>query len=151
MSALVDIQAGDFAFVARLEEALAPRTCELFRRMTPYEDKLIHVRWSGEGCWIPMGQTTFDLPWENHTCYPRPGQLIFYPGGLSETEILLAYGEVCFSSRYGQLPGNGFLTIVEGTENLARLGRAALWGGAQAIRFSIRSPEMSLAPAAIGD
>lgn len=135
---LVDISVGEFGFVARLEEALAPRTCAAFRAMMPYEDHLIHVRWSGEGCWIPMGARAFDLPWENHTCYPRPGQFIFYPGGVSETEILLAYGEVCFSSRYGQLPGNRFLTVVEGGERLADLGRTTLWRGAQPIRFAPR-------------
>jgi len=135
---LIDISVGAFAFVARLEEALAPRTCAAFLEMMPYEDHLIHVRWSGEACWIPMGANAYDLPWENHTCYPRPGQFIFYPGGLSETEILLAYGEVCFSSRYGQLPGNRFLTVIEGGEHLAELGRTTLWQGAQTIRFALR-------------
>lgn len=136
--ALVDVSVGGFAFVARLEEAAAPKTSAVFRSMLPYVDQLIHVRWSGEGCWIPMGARSFELPWENHTSYPRPGEFIFYPGGLSETEILLAYGEVCFSSRHGQLSGNRFLTIVEGAEQLAELGRTTLWRGAQTIRFTLR-------------
>jgi hypothetical protein len=135
---LVDISVGAFALVGRLEEALAPKTCAAFRAMLPYEDRLIHVRWSGEGCWIPMGAKTFDLPWENHTSHPHPGQWLFYPGGLSETEILLAYGDVCFASRHGQLSGNRFLTIVGGAERLADLGRTALWEGAQPIRFALR-------------
>jgi hypothetical protein len=138
MSTLIDIAAGPFAFVARLEEALAPKTCAVFRQMLPWDERLIHVRWSGEGLWIPMGEEQYDLPWENHTCYPTPGQFIFYPGGVSETEILLAYGNVCFSSKFGQLPGNQFLTIVEGADNLAELGRMVLWEGAQPIRFRLR-------------
>jgi len=135
---LVDISVGAFALVGRLEEALAPKTCAVFRAMLPYEDRLIHVRWSGEGCWIPMGARTFDLSWENHTSLPHPGQCLFYPGGLSETEILLAYGDVRFASRHGQLSGNRFLTIVEGAERLAELGRTTLWEGAQPIRFAFR-------------
>jgi hypothetical protein len=147
---LVDITVGGHTLVARLEEALAPRTCAAFRALTPYEDRLIHVRWSGEGCWIPMGAKAYDLPWENHTCYPRPGQFIFYPGGLSETEILLAYGEVRFSSRFGQLPGNHFLTVIEGAEHLVDLGKAILWGGAQPIRFVVRETEAAADPASAG-
>lgn len=138
MSAIVDIDAGPFRFVARLEDELAPKTCAAFRAMLPYEELLIHVRWSGEGCWIPMGDRQFDLPWENHSCYPRIGQFIFYPGGVSETEILLAYGEVRFSSKFGQLPGNQFLTIVEGLEHLPELGRLTLWNGAQPVSFRLR-------------
>ncbi|MGA0602630.1 DUF3830 family protein [Caulobacter sp. KR2-114] len=147
---LVDITVGDHALIARLEEALAPRTCAAFRAMMPYQDQLIHVRWSGEGCWIPMGPKAFDLPWESHTCYPRPGQFIFYPGGLSETEILLAYGEVRFSSRFGQLPGNHFLTVVEGMEHLTDLGHATLWRGAQPIRFALRHVQAESAAAVAG-
>ena len=58
-----------------------------------------------------------------------------YPGGFSETEILLAYGSTCFASRVGQLAGNHFLTIVKGVDNLNELGELALWEGAQDITF----------------
>ena len=138
MTTLIDIAAGPFALVARLEEALAPETCAAFRAMLPWAERLIHVRWSGEGLWIPMGDTHYDLPWENHTCHPAPGRFIFYPGGVSETEILLAYGEVVFASKYGQLPGNQFLTVVEGLEHLTTLGKMVLWEGAQPVRFALR-------------
>src|SRR3546814_2872116 len=43
------ITAGPFAFGARLETALAPKTCAKFRSVLPYDSKVIHVRWSGEG------------------------------------------------------------------------------------------------------
>jgi len=139
MATLVDIVAGPFELVAQLEEELAPKTCAAFRAMLPWDERLIHVRWSGEGMWIPMGEAHYDLPWENHTCYPKPGAFIFYPGGVSETEILLAYGEVQFSSKFGQLPGNQFLTIVEGGEHLPELGRKVLWEGAQPVSFRLRT------------
>jgi Protein of unknown function (DUF3830) len=136
---LIDITAGPYSLVARLERDLAPKTCETFLRMLPYEDKLIHVRWSGEGCWIPMGDRHLDLPWENHTSRPASGQFILYPGGISEAEILLAYGEVQFASKFGQHAGNQFLTVVEGSEHLRALGEMTLQKGAQPIRFALKA------------
>jgi hypothetical protein len=96
---------------------------------------VVHVRWSGEGVWMPLGDYQFGVDYENHTCYPAPGQIILYPGGISETEILLAYGGVNFASKVGQLAGNHFITLVEGLENLVPLGKMCLWKGAQPIRF----------------
>ena len=52
--------------------------------------------------WIPLGETDLGIPAENQTSYPAPGQMILYPGGISETEILLAYGGVHFASKVGQ-------------------------------------------------
>ncbi|CAN5316085.1 DUF3830 family protein [soil metagenome] len=134
---MLTITAGPFTFKARLEEELAPATCAAFKALLPYEERVIHVRWSGEGVWIPMGDADFDLPWENATRHPAPGEFIFYPKGVSETEILLAYGGVAFSSKAGPLAGNHFLTIVEGLENVRPLGKLTLWEGAQPIRFEL--------------
>src|SRR5262249_44603955 len=99
------ITAGPFRFLAQLEPAAAPRSCERFAQLLPYRERLIHVRWSGEGCWIPLGAFDFGLGYENATSYPAPGHLLLHPGGVSETEILLAYGAVRFASKVGQLAG----------------------------------------------
>ena len=136
MTALT-ITAGPFTFQARLETEKAPDTCAAFRKALPYESQLVHVRWSGEGVWIPLGDHDFGVGYENHTSHPAPGQFILYPGGISETEILLAYGGVDFSSKMGQLAGNHFITVTQGQENLADLGNKVLWEGAQAIRFEL--------------
>jgi hypothetical protein len=69
-----------------------PRDGRGLPRDVPLESKIIHVRWSGEGGWIPMGDLEVGIGPENATSYPSPGELIFYPGGVSETELLLAYG-----------------------------------------------------------
>jgi hypothetical protein len=130
------ITAGPFKFNARFETALAPKTCEIFRRLLPYQQRVIHVRWSGEAVWIPLGDTDLGVPAENQTSFPAPGQLILYPGGLSETEILLAYGGVCFASKVGQLAGNHFITITSALDDLPKLGKLVLWEGAQAIRIA---------------
>ena len=62
---------------------------------------------------------------------------MLYPGGVSETEILLAYGYVNFASKAGQLAGNHFLSIVEGREQLRALGTKVLWEGAQDVLFEL--------------
>jgi hypothetical protein len=129
------ITAGPFVFGARFETKAAPATCAKFRSLMPYRQRIIHVRWSGEGCWVPLGELDLGLKYENHTSYPAPGQIIVYPGGISETEILLAYGSVHFASKMGQLAGNHFITITEGLESLPALGKKVLWEGAQDIVF----------------
>jgi hypothetical protein len=132
---MLAISASGFELRARFEEESAPATVGAFRKMLPLDSKIIHVRWSGEGGWIPMGDLDAGIGPENATSYPSPGELIFYPGGVSETELLLAYGYVAFASKAGALAGNHFATIVEGGENLRELGRRMLWEGAQDIVF----------------
>jgi len=129
------VVAGPFTFEARFETDAAPETCAAIRKVLPYEQKIIHVRWSGEGVWIPLGEHDFGLGYENHTSYPAPGQMILYPGGISETEILLAYGGVRFASKVGQLAGNHFLTITSGLDKLYELGRMVLYEGAKPVRI----------------
>jgi Protein of unknown function (DUF3830) len=131
MSDIVII-AGSFTLTARFEAA-APLTVAAFRKVLPLEERLIHVRWSGESTWIPLGDLAVGVPFENATSYPSPGEVLFYPGGVSETEILIPYGRTNFASKAGQLAGNHFLTIVSGAEHLRELGRLTLWQGAQPI------------------
>jgi hypothetical protein len=130
----VRINAGGMQFVAQFNAA-APKTVAAFRATLPYHQKLIHVRWSGEGCWIPMGDFNLGVEHENHTSHLSIGDILYYPGGYSETEIILAYGSCSFSSKVGQLAGNHFLTIVEGKHQLPELGRKVLWEGAQDVSF----------------
>ena len=135
---MLEIAAGEFRFVARLEEADAPATVAAFRQLLPLESRIIHARWSGEACWIPFGELDVGLGPENATCYPAPGQILFFPGGVSETEILFPYGSTSFASKAGALAGNHFATVVEGIDGLPKLGRKTLWEGAQEIRFEER-------------
>ncbi len=132
---LLRITAGPYQFTARLEEEAAPRTCAAFARALPFRGTLIQARWSGESDWIPLGDREFGVGVENHTSHPAPGEILLYPGGYSETEILFPYGPTLFASKLGQLAGNHFLTIVEGRERLRDLGRLVLYGGAQDIIF----------------
>ena len=130
------ITVGDtFSYTARMEQADAPATCAAFAKLLPYRQKIIHARWSGEACWIPLGEFQLGVGFENHTSHPSRGDILFYPGGYSETEILFPYGSACFASKMGQLAGNHFLTVVDGHDQLVAMGRSVLWQGAQDIVF----------------
>lgn len=120
-----------------MEEEAAPRTCAAIHAMLPLRTKLIHARWSGEAMWIPMGERSLGIGTENATSHPAPGQLLLYPGGLSEMEILVPYGSTLFASKVGQLAGNHFATVGDGLPDLADLGRLVLWQGAQDVSFEL--------------
>jgi hypothetical protein len=132
---VIEIAVADFRFVARFEEEEAPATVAAFRAMLPLRTRIIHARWSGEAAWIPWGDLDVGLGPENATRFPSPGELLFYPGGVSETELLFPYGHAAFGSKAGPLAGNHFATIVEGGERLRELGKLVLWEGAQEIVF----------------
>lgn len=131
----IRIRVGPLAFTARWEETGAPRTCAAFRRLLPYRQRLIQARWSGEAGWVPLGDFDLGVGPENATSDPPSGALLFYPGGLSETEILFPYGTARFACVKGPLAGNHFLTIAQGRERLAEVGRLLCWEGAQEISF----------------
>ena len=135
---MLQISSGALSFTARFEEETAPQTVAAFRKLLPLDSKVIQARWSGQSAWIPMGDLDVGIGPENATSYPAPGELLLYPGGVSETELLFPCGPTCFASKAGQLAGNHFATVVEGREHLAELGRRALWDGAQEIRFEER-------------
>jgi len=135
---VLQITAGELQFTARLEESKAPQTVAALRQLLPLGGKLVQARWSGEAAWVPLGwELDLGLGHENATAYPAPGELLLYPGGLSEVEILFPYGATSFASKMGQLAGNHFATIEDGRERLADLGEAILWRGAQDVVFTL--------------
>ena len=96
------LRSGGFNFLAETHPE-APKTVEAFMKLLPYKQKLIHVRWSGEGVWVPLGEFELGVSFENHTSHPSVGDILFYPGGYSETEIIMAYGACSFASKLGHL------------------------------------------------
>ena len=135
----VSVKAGPYTFEGALEETAAPGTCRLFCSLLPYAGKMIQARWSGFSAWIPSplgeGVELPVLPPENATGVPLPGQVLFYPGGVSEVEILFPYGPTIFASVAGALAGKHFLTLTDGLENLGALGERVQWEGAQDVSF----------------
>ncbi len=122
-------------FDAIFEENNSPNTCDVFRKAMPFEGNVVHVRWSGEGMWIPLGDMDFAIEYEDATTYPTPGQVLLYPKGKSETEILIAYGSVQFASKAGTLAGNHFATITSDLDKLREIGMSTMWEGKKSIIF----------------
>jgi len=133
----MNIEIDGYKFDAVFEEINSPNTCEVFRKVIPFAAQVVHVRWSGEGMWIPLGEMDFAVKLEDATSYPTPGQVLLYPKGKSETEILIAYGCVHFASKAGTLAGNHFATITSDLEKLKEIGVSTLWEGSKSIIFSI--------------
>jgi hypothetical protein len=132
---MIRITVGDLVFMAQLERERAPATVAALLRLLPLTGSLLQARWSGEAAWMPLGSLDAGVGAENDTQLPKPGQILLYPSGISETEILIPYGTTVFASKAGPLRGNHVMTIVEGGEQLSELGRRVVWHGAQPIRF----------------
>jgi hypothetical protein len=128
---MLQLTMGPYTFTAKLETESAPKTVEAFRGLLPLRAQIIHARWSGEALWIPFGERRLGIESENHTSHPAPGEILLYPGGLSEMEILVPYGASVFASKVGQLAGNHFATILDDRDTLRALGHLVLWEGAQ--------------------
>lgn len=129
------IEIDGHAFDAIFENEKSPKTCEAFRQVMPFNSHVVHVRWSGEGVWIPLGDTDFAVEYEDATAYPLPGQVLLYPKGKSETEILIAYGSVQFASKAGTLAGNHFASITSDLDKLREIGMSTMWEGKKTISF----------------
>jgi uncharacterized protein DUF3830 len=134
-SGSVLITVGPLEFSARFETNAAPRTCAAFARVLPFQGELLQARWSGEAAWVPLGDLDLGISSENATATPSPGQILFYPKGISETEILFPYGQTHFASKSGELRGNHFLTLTSGLDRLSEVGRVVVREGVQVIRI----------------
>lgn len=141
---LVNVRIGAVLFSAVLETERAPQTASAFLARLPFEGQLVQARWSGEAGWVPLADYDLGVAYENATSHPAAGQVLWHPPGLSEAELLVPYGQSCFSSRVGQLAGSHFLTILDEHGGLAEVGRRLLWEGAQAIRFELAETSQRL-------
>jgi hypothetical protein len=126
---------GEYVFKARLHRDEVPVTCERLLSVMPITGRVIQARWSGEAVWLQMDPYGVEAPLENQTSHPRWGELLYYPGGVSEKEILIPYGSACFSSKFGMLSGSHFATIVEGLDRLREMGERVLWEGSKPVRI----------------
>ena len=131
----IQIAVGELRFKARFEREKSPETCVAFEKLLPFRSKIIQARWSGESAWVPLGDFDLGVGEETTTTTPAPGEILFYPAGISETEILFPYGQASFASKFGPLAGNHFLTVIDGISDLTKLGELVVWHGAQEIVF----------------
>ena len=129
---MLEIAAGGFDFVARFEEEAAPADGRRVPAAAAARvDGSSTCAGAARAAGFPSATSTSGIGPENATCYPNPGEIVFYPGGVSETEILLAYGYVSFASKAGPLAGQPLRDDRRGQREPARarpalpLGRRA--------------------------
>jgi hypothetical protein len=129
------IKIGEESFTAELHEDKAPNTIRALQKLLPYKSKVIHARFSGEAMWVPLPKDfPLDVQLEAQTSYPSKGEMLYYPGFISDKEILIPYGSSIFSSKVGLLPGNHIATISsEDLPKLVEVGNRILWEGAKTI------------------
>ena len=114
----------------------APRTVAVISLLLPLRSRLIHFAGAG-GLLDPVRRRAFlDLRPRTRPATRRRAEIIVYPGGMSECEILVAYGSVDFSSKVGQLWGNHFATMTTGRRPASRDGPAGAVEGRPADRAS---------------
>ncbi len=94
----IKITVGDLVLKAEMHPDKAPETCRMLTEKMPIKGNLIQARWSGEAAWLQMDPHGVEAPQENATSYPGPGQLLYYPGGVSEKEMLFPHGSAIFAS-----------------------------------------------------
>ena len=128
------VEVGGRPFPARLEWQRAPLTCAALASRLPIHATLVHARWSGEACWVPLGTLDLGVPLENATSQPAPGAVLFHPADHSECEILVPYGPCRFASKHGPLSGTHFLTI-DDVNALAEVGERILRSGQLPVTF----------------
>lgn len=122
---------GPASFSLRLERTRSPHSCAALEACLPLRAEIRQARWSGEAGWVPLGSGSWDVPLEHAMRYPAPGQLLLYPGGLSEPELLVPYGSTAFASRAGELAGNHVLTMLDGPDAFRTLEALLVGGGTQ--------------------
>lgn len=137
LSAEVLLTIGQDRLACRLERARAPRACASLEALLPLEGRIGHGRWSGEGGWVPLGDLSFDPPWENLTGLPRPGEILLYRGELSEPELFVPYGVSRFACARGPLQGAHVLTVDDDLTKLRKIGQGLLRTGEQPFRLAL--------------
>jgi len=129
--------------IATLLEEDAPATCEMVWRVLekPLKGPANHARGIGPEIYVMMPPAP-EVPNENLTVFPIPGDLLFYhyvgqlPRGEKIYDIGIYYDRGGHSFwNVGWVPGNVFATVAENLEGLQRVGREISNSGAQLIEI----------------
>src|SRR5919201_3554657 len=110
---------------AALVEDAAPITCENFWRGigTGWHADLHHGRETGPELWCFVPPPQEELPYENATVFPDPGDILYYHyvqpptrDGTWVFDIGVYYGRGCSKLAQGWIPGNLFARVADRQE-----------------------------------
>src|SRR5438093_7466802 len=133
------VQGRGVVATAALLEDLAPITCENFwRGIGPsWQADLHHGRETGPELWCYVPPPGEELPYENATVFPDPGDILYYHyiqpptrDGARIFDIGIYYGRGCSKLRQGWIPGNLFARVTdrEGLRSLEAVAATLLQG-----------------------
>ncbi len=116
--------------VAKLCEREAPISCEALWKILekPLEEKLYHGHETGPELWFYISPIP-DLPYENATMFPIPGDLLLYhyegqkPKGEKVYDIGIYYGRGHSLLNVGWTPGNIVATVTENLEGIVSVAK----------------------------
>jgi len=118
---------------AELLENAAPITCEVFWEGIgpPWKESLHHGRETGSELWCFVAPPSEELPYENSTVFPDPGDILYYHyiqpptrDGKKVFDIGIYYGRGCSKLRQGWIPGNLFARVTS-REDIKKLEAVA--------------------------
>jgi hypothetical protein len=156
----LDIPGLDVSATARLLTERAPRTCAAIWDVLaePVERRLIHTATTGSSVFfydLPALAGAHDLPIENHTIYPKPGEILYFYqpwNGLRDLadfdpawlrpgddvhEVLIAYGAANLRMPTEEgWRGSVWASINDGLDDFARACRQMRIDGTKRIRLS---------------
>ena len=107
---------------ADLLEDETPITCENFWNaiQVPQREPLHHGRETGPELWCYVPPPAEELPYEQATVFPDPGDILYYHyiqpptrDGVMVFDIGIYYGRGCSKLRQGWIPGNRFARVAE--------------------------------------
>lgn len=141
MSRQIKIEIDDgTVMIAELLEDKAPKTCEAIWNMLPYENEMLHVKWSGN-----VFYTFFDIDLCEAECSRvfgvSPGDIVYNPhvhdAAEHPHEISFIYAEAAMYTVSGTAISNLFARVLpEYLDKLYELGIDSWKNGVKKIRLS---------------
>lgn len=90
MAREIEIELENTKFIAILLESKAPRTCDVFWDLLPFQGEALHCTWSGQCIYSHGGFPKLDQ--ENASPFTSQGDILLCDSG----EIILVYGKKCY-------------------------------------------------------
>jgi hypothetical protein len=134
------LEAEGVTLVAGLLESEAPKTCEAFLSILPFEGDFVSLRWSGDGMQthdkrLEDMTDARNLTLENFTLIAARGDILFWP---RDRGLFICYNYMYSKGITGEEPSNLFAHVLpEYYPALYDLGKKIYVGGARRIKFRV--------------
>lgn len=135
-----EIDVAGVKVVAGLLETEAPRTCDAFVSILPFEGEVLSLRWSGDGFQthhqrLEEMAEAHALSLENFTVIAARGDILFWP---RDRGLFFCYNYMYSKGITGEEPSNLFAHVLpENYRALYEIGRRVYTEGKQSLRIRL--------------